>query len=74
MTITSALTSLLPSNYEIVVRKGGAGGQIEYTTLSAAVSAAVELDTQATAQQKSLEWKTQNNKTYAQLYNMDAAG
>ena len=74
MTITSAMTSLLPSDYELVVRKGGAGGEIEYTTLSAAVSSAVELDTQATAQQKSLEWKTQNNRQYAQLYKMDAAG
>lgn len=74
VTITSAMTSLLPSDYELVVRKGGAGGEIAYTTLSAAVSAAVELDSQAAAQQKSLEWKTQNNKTYAQLYKMDAAG
>ena len=74
VTITSAMTSLLPSNYELVVRKGGAGGQIEYTKLSAALSGAIELDTQATSQQKSLEWKTENNRTYAQLYKMDAAG
>ena len=74
MTITPSLSSLLPSNYELVVRKGGAGGQIEYTKLSASISGVIELDTQATAQQKSLEWKTHNNKTYAQLYKMDAAG
>lgn len=74
VTITSALTPLLPADYELVVRKNGAGGEIAYTKLSAALSSTVELDTQATAQQKSLEWKTQNNKTYAQLYKMDAAG
>lgn len=41
VTITSSLTSLLPSNYELVVRKGGAGGEIAYTTLSAAISGTV---------------------------------
>lgn len=73
--ITSALTSLLPADYELVVRKNGAGGEIAYTKLSAVLSGGgIELDTQATAQQKSLEWKTQNNRTYAQLYKMDAEG
>ena len=58
MAITSALTPLLPADYELVVRKNGAGGEIAYTKLSAALSSTIELDTQATAQQKSLEWKT----------------
>ena len=49
MTITSALTPLLPADYELVVRKNGAGGEIAYTKLSAALSGSIELDTQATA-------------------------
>ena len=38
VTITSALTPLLPADYELVVRKNGAGGEIAYTKLSAVLS------------------------------------
>lgn len=50
VTLTPNSTSLLPADYEIVVRKNGAGGEIAYTKLSAALSSTIELDTQATAQ------------------------
>lgn len=75
--ITSSLVSLLPNDYELVVRKNGAGGQISYTKLSAVIAGApgsVKFDTEATQNQKSLEWKTQGNVKYAQLYKIDAAG
>lgn len=77
VSITSSLVSLLPADYELVVRKNGAGGQIAYTKLSAVVAGtpgSVQFDTDATQQQKSLEWKTQGDAKYAQLYKMDAAG
>jgi hypothetical protein len=40
VSITSSLVSLLPADYELVVRKNGAGGQIAYTKLSAVIDGA----------------------------------
>lgn len=61
------------SDCEIVIRKGGAGGEIDYAKLKLK-QAKLSTDTEAYPNQKSLEWLTADGKTFLQLNGFNAAG
>ena len=72
-TLSSANTSLLPTDNEFLIRRKVNGfWQLEYAPLSAKVElSAVPVDTIYTQSQKSIEWAEDANGKYLQLYKMD---
>ena len=75
-------TPLLPSDYEFVLRRNGAGGQIQYANLSCCIPDLSALSATTisgdsnygTLGQNSIQTKTRDGKTYHQLYDWDYSG
>lgn len=66
---------LLPNEYEFVLRKNGAGGEITYGKVDLSVQMGdLSGDSQVLPNQKSIECISKNGEDYIQLYNMDKVG
>lgn len=80
ITVNGNREYLLPNEYEFVLRKNGAGGEVTYGQVALSVkmeelsATIVSGDSQVLPNQKSIQYISKNGEDYYQLYDMDKVG